>query len=254
MKDSKQEFTETHRRLLYRLGGIASFLQLGTLLATVIILGALGESPTTAEAYFAVLQQNKLVGLLQTEVYLLVLVGLYLLLFPGLYLALRPVHRPYALLSALFTFVAVTCLFASHPGFSLLHLSERYAAATSPAARAQLLAAGEALIAANGWNSSAGYMSGLLLQGAGVIISIVMLRSRDFSKVTAYSGLLANAIDLVQHLLHPFAPELAAAILPFSGPFYLVWFPMLGWELLRLARRGSRQASHEIRPNPVPNS
>lgn len=55
--------------------------------------------------------------------------------------------------------------------------------------------------------------------------------------MTAYAGLVANALDLVQHLLHPFAPSLAAAILPFAGPFYLVWFPMLVRDFVRLARR-----------------
>jgi hypothetical protein len=84
------------------------------------------------------------------------------------------------------------------------------------------------------WNSSAAYMSGILLQGAGVVISLIMLKSNDFSKVTAYSGLLANGLDLVQHIIHPFAPPASAIISSIMGLFYLVWFPMLGWDLLRL--------------------
>jgi hypothetical protein len=64
-----------------------------------------------------------------------------------------------------------------------------------------------------------------------------MLRSRDFSRVTAVAGLLGNALDLAQHVLHPFAPSLSAAIMMLMGPFYLVWFPMLARDLFRLARR-----------------
>jgi hypothetical protein len=63
-----------------------------------------------------------------------------------------------------------------------------------------------------------------------------MLKSQDFSKVTAISGLLGNALDLIQHLLHPFAPSIAAPIQMFMGIFYLVWFPMLARDFFRLAK------------------
>jgi hypothetical protein len=79
-------------------------------------------------------------------------------------------------------------------------------------------------------------MSGILLQGGGVMISLVMLRSRDFSKVTAIAGLIGNALDLIQHVLAPFTPSLSATIQKMMGPFYLVWFPMLARDLFRLSR------------------
>jgi hypothetical protein len=68
-----------------------------------------------------------------------------------------------------------------------------------------------------------------------------MLRSQDFSKVTAISGLLGNALDLVQHLLHPFAPSIAAPIQMFMGIFYFVWFPMLARDFFKLAKGSSSQ-------------
>jgi hypothetical protein len=139
-------------------------------------------------------------------------------------------------LAALFTFVAVAVCFAGESTFSLLRLGEQYAAATLDVERAKLLAAGEAVIASDMWNSTGAYMSGILLQGSGVIISLIMLRSRSFGRVTAFSGLLGNGFDLVQHVLHPFAASLSAAIMMFMGVFYLVWFPMLGRDLLRLGR------------------
>jgi hypothetical protein len=116
-------------------------------------------------------------------------------------------------------------------------LGSQYGAATSEIVRTQLVAAGEAVTASDIWNSSAGYMTGLLLQGGGVIISLVMLRSKDFSKVTAFAGLLGNALDLVQHILHPFTPSLSATIQMVMGPFYFVWFPMLARDLFRLRRK-----------------
>jgi hypothetical protein len=102
--------------------------------------------------------------------------------------------------------------------------------------RAQLIAAGEAIMASDMWNSTAAYMGGILLQGSGIMISVIMLRSKDFSKVTAYSGLLGNGLDFVQHVLHIFVPSVSSVIAMFMGVFYFVWFPMLAWDLFKLAR------------------
>lgn len=80
------------------------------------------------------------------------------------------------------------------------------------------------------------YIAGILLQGSGVMISVIMLRSNGFSKITAYAGLIGNALDLFQHVLHPVAPSLQQSLTPIMGIFYLTWYPMMARDLLRLAR------------------
>jgi hypothetical protein len=142
----------------------------------------------------------------------------------------------YTALATLFTLIAVTLSFANESTFSLLRLGDNYVSASSEAHRAQLLAAGEAVIASDMWSGTSAYMTGILLQGAGVVISIIMLRSQDFSKVTAYAGLLGNGFDLVQHILHPFAPSISAFIMMFMGLFYFVWFPMLARDFFKIRR------------------
>ncbi|KAA3660620.1 MAG: hypothetical protein DWQ04_18885 [Chloroflexi bacterium] len=221
---------------LYKIGGIAAFLQLASILTLAIAMAVLGPKPTSAEAYFMVQQSSKITAVLRGDFLLLILIGLYLGTFPAMVVALRHINPVYTALAMLFTIIAVTGTFATESTFALLHLGDLYAAAATDVARAQFLAAGEAVIAADMWHSSAAYMGGILLQGSGVIISLIMLRSKDFSKVTAYAGLIGNALDLIQHLLHPFAPSISAPIQSFMGVFYLVWFPMLGWDLLKLSR------------------
>ena len=219
---------------LYTIGGAAALLQLAAILAMILVQAVLGPKPANAEEAFVIQQSSYLAVMLRGDFLLLFLIGAYLGTFPALFVALRQIDMVAVFFATLFTLMAVTLAFATEPTFSLLHLGSQYATATSQAARAQLMAAGEAIIAANGWNSSAGYMTGILLQGGGVIISLAMLRSKEFSKVTAIAGLLGNAFDLVQHILHPFAPSLSATIQMVMGPFYLVWFPMLARDLFRL--------------------
>jgi hypothetical protein len=227
----------TDLRGLYTIGSVAALLQLASILALTIVTITLGPKPVSAEEYFAVFQQSRLQAVLRGDLLNLILIGLYLGTFPALYVALRPVSPVYAALAALFTIVVVTGAFATESTFSLLYLGDRYIAASTAAQHAKLLAAGEAVIASDLWHSSAGYVGGILLQGAGIMISVIMLRSQDFGKVTAYAGLLGNALDLGQHVLHPFAPSVSSAIVSIMGLFYLVWFPLLGRDLFRLGRR-----------------
>jgi hypothetical protein len=240
MDKSPLETVEPNWKGLYTLGGYAALLQLASILAYTIVMMVLGPKPTSAVEYFALQQTDRLASVLRGDFLFLFLLGAYLGTFPALYFALRRISPVATLLATIFTLIAVTICFASESTFSLLHLGGQFAAAVSEAQRAQLLAAGEAVIAADMWNSSGAYMSGILLQGGGVIISLVMLRSREFSRVTAIAGLLGNALDLTQHLLHPFAPSLSATIQMTMGPFYLVWFPMLARDLFRLGRNSAK--------------
>lgn len=164
------------------------------------------------------------------------LLGAYFGTFPVLWWNLRHISPIATTFATLFTGIAVTLSVSGESTFALYHLGNLYQAATNDTARAQFLAAGEAVLAAGWWHSSASYMNGILLQGSGVIISLVMLKSKDFSKVTAISGLLGNALDLIQHLLHPFAPSIAAPIQMFMGIFYFAWFPMLARDFFKLAK------------------
>ncbi len=242
---TRTDIRPTNWQPLYRIGGVAALLQLATILAMAVVMGVLGPKPTSAEGYFAIQQSSKLEAVLRGDILTLVLIGLYLGTFPALYAALRRASPVYMALAALFTFIVVTLAFAGEPTFSLLHLGEQYAVATTEAQRVQLLAAGEAVIASDMWNSTGAYMSGILLQGAGVMISVIMLRSRDFSRVTAYAGLVGNGLDLFQHVLHPFVPSIMDLVTPVMGIFYLVWFPLLARDLFRLARDRSKNGTQE---------
>jgi hypothetical protein len=228
---------------LYIIGGVSAILQLVSILAYSVVTGIFGPKPTSAAEYFDIYHSSPLEAFLRGDFLLLVLIGLYLGTFPALYAALRRLSPVYAALATVFTLMAVAGTFATESSFSLLHLGDQYVNATNEAMRIQLLAAGEAVIASDMWNSSAAYMGGILLQGSGVMISIIMLRSREFSKITAYSGLLGNGFDLIQHVLHIFLPSIPGFIAMFMGVFYFVWYPMLARDFFRLAKKSQPEQS-----------
>jgi hypothetical protein len=117
---------------------------------------------------------------------------------------------------------------------SVLPLSDQYAAATTEAQRAALLAAGEAL---NALGTAMPETIGFLFMAvAGLIISLVILRGETFDKTTAYVGILAGVITFVNDISVVIAPSIADILMPINGLFWLVWWIMVSWGLFRLGK------------------
>jgi hypothetical protein len=49
-------------------------------------------------------------------------------------------------------------------------------------------------------------------------------------------GLVTHGLDLLHVVLGPFVPVAGVVFMAIAGPLYLIWFPMVGWKLLRLGR------------------
>jgi hypothetical protein len=231
------EAVEPAWRGLCRMGGLAAFLMLASTTVTMVVFLTLGGEPTTPNEYFTLLADNRLVGLLRMDLASIATVVLYYFVFFGLYAALRRTQAPQAALATALAFVGATLWFAEHSALSMVHLSDRYAAAATDAERARLVAAAEAVLAGDVWHTTGVLVGGVLLMGAAIMISVAMLRSGLFGKVAAWSGILANGIDLLHVLVNVVAPGNPGDILmAVAGPAYLVWFILLGRRLLQLGR------------------
>ncbi|MGD9093572.1 MAG: hypothetical protein PVF74_12050 [Anaerolineales bacterium] len=220
-----------------KLGGWASLLQLACVLASAIVLSIVGLEPTTAAEYFEAFQMNRLVGILRLDFPTLLLLCLFYLTAFGIFAGLRDSHGAYAALGAALIYVGTTLGIANHSAFSMIRLTDLYAAATTAAQQEQLLVVGEAMVASDMWNSTAGFLAGIFLQGSLVFLSTLMLRSKNFSKWTAYTGILGNGFDLAHVFVALFAPAMASTLLYISGPFYLAWFILLGRDLIKVGHK-----------------
>ena len=220
-------------------GGIAALILIVYSLATMVQLVALGGPPTTAAEAFRLLQNNRIVGLLRLDLPTVLAVPLYYFVFLGLFAALRKTDRANAILSTALAFVGVTLLLATPTALSMLSLSEKYATATTEATKAQLLAAGEAILATDIWHGTGAIIGGILVQSAAVLISVVMLRGTVFGKTTAYLGIVMHGLDLAHIVFGLFLPASGVVLMAIAGPFYPVWFFLIGRRLLQLAATGS---------------
>jgi hypothetical protein len=203
--------------------------------------------PSTLVGWFTLLQQNRLLGLTLLNLFDLVNYALVGLMFLALLVALRRTSPSWMVIAAALGFAGITLYFASNQAFSMLSLSNQYAAATTDAQRAMLLAAGQALLAIHHNASYVGsgiYLSFLLVSVAGLIISAIMLRSNSFGKVTAYMGILANGIGLGYYVTLSFAPALGFVPISISAIFLLIWYLLVGDRLWVL---GSNRTTGALR-------
>jgi len=218
---------------LYTTGALAAVL---TIVFIPIQIGVFitNPLPTSVSGWFALYQSSWLIGLLDLDLLLVADQVLGLLVFLALYVALRRFNESAMLVGLTLGLFSMVLFIASNPAFGMLTLSTQYAAAGTEAEKASLLSAGQALMLA--WQGSAFQVSYLVGAISVIIISVVMLHSKLFSKVCAYLGILANIIALGLYV-----PRIGIYISVFSVVFLWVWYILIAKRLFQMGRGTAEQ-------------
>lgn len=183
----------------------------------------------TAAAVFAMLRDEPFAGFMALDPG--VVIG-WLAMLPiavAVYAALRRVDRAWALVSLILAVVAVAVVVPSRPILELFTLADLHAAAATDAARAGYEAAGEALLVA--FEGTAWATGAAMLSLSSLIYSVVMLRSREFARATAWLGIIASIGGLAFWV--PIVGAVASLTATVLG---VVWLGLLGRDLWRLQR------------------
>lgn len=233
---NSQPFAALPWKNLLKIGGVAAFFTtiLGLVEVAIEASGGIGltSAPTTPLEWFTVLQTKPLLGLAVLGVFESVFFTLGVMMFIALYFALRRASQSLMVIATALYAIGTTVYFASNNALAMLNLSNQYAVATTESQRAMLLAAGQAVIVTE---QGTGMMMTFFLGSlAGIIVSAVMLRSKEFGKPIAVIGIIANAFGLL-------GPTAGLAVWTFNGLLMMVWTVMVGIILLRMGRS---QATH----------
>jgi hypothetical protein len=229
--------------LLFRRNLDAEFMLLRG--AGIINVGP-ATPPNTLVDWFMLIQNNPLIGLTLLNLFDLINYALVGVIFLALLAALRRASPSWTAIAAATGFAGITVYFASNQALSMLSLSRQYSAATE-AQRAIILTAGQALLVIHQNASYAGtgiYLNFLLVSVAGLILSLVMLHSHIFRKVTAYMGILANGLGLGYYIFLVLAPAVVFLPLSASALFLMVWYLLVGGRLWAL---GTNKATVALR-------
>lgn len=213
---------------LYKIGGATALFSAATVPIQLVVFIAWGQ-PETALGWFELFEESKLAGLLAFELLLVISTALGIATTLALYAALRRANESLMALALVVGLIEAVAFVMARPAFEMLYLSEGYAAVTTDAQRAVFLGAGEAMLAA--FDGTAFHLSINLFSIYFLIVSVVMLQSRVFGRVTAYMGILAAIFNWALYV-----PQIGLFLSILSIiPFWLVWLILVARKLFRLA-------------------
>lgn len=237
---TETEIKDTAWRSLYKIGGAAALLVVLTALFEIIITFLPGgyASAETVNDWFALFQNNWFLGLRNLGLLNIIMTALGIPMFFALYAAHRNVYQQYAALAMIISFIGVAVFYATNRAFPMLDLSNQYASATTDAQRAVLSAAGQAMLSIGESHTPGTFIGFFLSEIAGILISFVMLRSKVFSKLNAYFGILGFSLLLIFEVCSSFVPTLSNVVLIFAlsgGLLSMAWYILIARRLFQLA-------------------
>jgi hypothetical protein len=238
MDTSQALMADSAWKPLYRVAGVAALLMV-VFIAIQSIVFLAWPPPDTVLGYFTLFQQNWLLGLLSRDLVYMLSHALLVLIYLALYAALRRVSPSFMAIALTLGLVGIAAYFASNTAFEMLSLSNQYTAATTDAQRAQFLAAGQAMLAI--YQGTAFNVYYVLSGVATLIISIVMLRSTLFSKVTASVGIVTGVLMVIPSTVGTIGLYLALmSLVPFA-----IWCILIARRLFQLAQSVSNEGAHQ---------
>lgn len=237
------ETSDTNWQSLYRIGGTAALIVVLVMLTEIFITflpggGATGPDTVTVVDWFTLLQNNWFIGLRNLGLINMIAASVSIPMFFALYAAHRKVDKVYGALAMTLFLIGTTIYLANNTAFPMLALSGKYAAATTDAQRSLLTAAGEAMLAQAESHTPGTFVGFLYTEISSILISIVMLRNRIFSKTTAYAGILGFGLLFIFEVLSSFVPAWFGVAMIFAvvgGLSSIVWYALIARGLFRLA-------------------
>ena len=246
MNTKNSDYSVQHWNQLGKIGGVSALLCAFIYILTLgvyIPANLNGPPPSNVTEWFMLFQSNPLTGLFYLGLSDVFIMLLWLPMVLALSRAITH-NKSWMAIAGLFVIVGVAIYIATNVSFSMLSLSLRYQAASTEAEKAAVLAAGQSLIA---MTDGTGRYAGMpLVWLSGMIISIIMLRSSEFKKATAWSGILGLGLLV---LSVPFAgytttgtSSMAVKTIIFltysgGGILSLIWYIMVGTALIKCRGR-----------------
>lgn len=233
-------------RGLYLTGGSAAVITAVAIVLGVVTFLVWPPLATASVAdWFARFQESWLRGMLDLDLLMLVSNVAAIPIWVAGFIALRRASPSLMALAAPCGLVAVATYFSSSRLFEMAALSGQYAAATTDAQRAMFAAAGQSMLttylgafaattaaAPSIWNyqGTAFNVSFVLSAVAGILMSLAMLRSSVFGKLTGYLGVAGNAAALGL-----FAPVVGVLLSLLSLPLLFAWYTRVALRFYWLA-------------------
>jgi hypothetical protein len=208
---------------LFKTSGIIAQIIALLLLGEVVVFSVLPSIGEPAQL-LSDFRENWLFGLLRFDLLGMISYLLFIPLILSFYFTLRRSNEALTLVSTVLFFVGISIFISTNTGFSVLSLSRQYGAVSSVAEKTLLLATCQSMITL--FKVNAFMLSYVIVSASWLMISISMLKSEHFSKLTSWAGIIAGASGIVAEIAENVSVNLRwiAIALYFSAiVFLLIW-------------------------------
>jgi len=249
MNQSQTQFSsvmdiEKQWKSIYTLGGITAIIALIGILIDVVIGnitgGNLSALPQTAIDRFTQFHDNTLLGLYNLDLLNIIIQMIMIPVYLALYAAHRNVNKPYSLLALIIFLFGSVIMVANNTALPMYELSHKYFATSIESQKAFYAAAGESMLARGAHGSSGIFLGFFIPNFAGLIISIVMLKGRVFSKINSLIGIIGSILIMLYIILVNFVSGVETMATAFAMPgglLLMAWMIMFTIRLLKLRRQ-----------------
>jgi hypothetical protein len=244
-KEAEMPSVETDQhpwKRIYQIGALAAIgaVLVGLLEIVITFLPGGNTTQETVQDWFELFNENWFMGMRNLGLLNIVFNLLAILTYFALYAVHRQDRRqPYAALAAIISFLGIGVFLATNQAFAMLNLSQQYAAAVTDAQRNSLAAAGQAMLAVGQSHTPGTFLGFFLAEIAGILISVVMLRSGIFSKATAYAGIVGFGLLLVFEFFSSFMTGLTVVTMILAmigGLLSMIWYLLIARRLFQLGQ------------------
>ncbi len=238
---SNIEDTEKQWKSIYTFGGITTIIALAGISLDVLIGnitgGNLSALPQTAIDRFAEFHENKLAGLYHLDLLNIIVQMILIPAYFALYAAHRNVNKAYGFFAFIVFLFGSVVMVAHNTALPMLELSNKYFATTLESQKVLYAAAGESMLA-RGAHGSAGIFLGFFIPNiAGLLMSLVMLKGKIFSKINSWFGIIGSILMLLYVILVNFVPGVETMATTFAMPgglLLMTWMILFAIKLFRL--------------------
>lgn len=242
--------SEKQWKSIYTLGGIVTIIALTGILLDIIIGsvngGNLAALPQTAIDRFAQFHAGKFQGLYNLDLMNIIIQVVLIPTYFALYAAHRNVNNAYGMLALLVFLFGSVIMVANNTALPMLELSNKYYSTTIESQKAFYAAAGESMLAMGAHGSPGIFLGFFIPNIANLIMSIVMLKGKVFSKINSWVGIIGSVLMLLYVILVNFGSEIEKMATAFAMPggfLLMAWMIMFTIKLFKLSSVNSKEAS-----------
>ena len=235
---------------IYTLGGLATIIALLGILLDVVIGnvtgGNLSALPQTAIDRFTEFHNNKFLGLYHLDLLNIIVQMILIPTYFALYAVHRNVNKAYGFLALIVFLFGSIIMVANNTALSMFELSNKFFSTTIESQKSLYAAAGESMLVQGAHGSPAIFLGFFIPNIANLIMSILMLKGKVFSKINSWIGIIGSVLMLLYVILVNFrtgVENMATVFAMPGGLLLMTWMIMFTIRLFKLGQVSSEKVS-----------